>query len=391
MLSLFGGLFPSENFIIVKDAVVNNNCESGNCMRRYYLDNIRWATVGLVCVYHVVYMYNGIVTDGVIGPFYEKQYQDMIQYLLYPWFMLLLFLISGMCSRYYLEKHTIREFVGARTRRLLVPSTIGLLTAGWLQGYISMAISNAFLTLPDSIPGIARYFIMTLSGTGVLWFIQMLWLFSMLLAVFRTFEKGKLYTVGGKGNIAALVLLAVPVYLSGLLLNAPVVVVYRFGIYGFVFFLGYFVFAHEKTIACLCRYRILLLTSAGILAVIYLFLHYGDNFAVVPVVNSISAAAYGWIACLAILGCAKKRWDTMPPFASFMTKRSFGLYVFHYLPLSATAYALREFTSLPALPCYLLTAFAAFAGGFLLYEIVIRIPLLRWCLLGIRKGKKGKS
>ena len=52
-------------------------------MRRRYLDNIRWITVGLVVLYHVIFMYNGVVTAGVIGPFWEVQYQDAVQYLLY--------------------------------------------------------------------------------------------------------------------------------------------------------------------------------------------------------------------------------------------------------------------------------------------------------------------
>ena len=33
-------------------------------MRRHYLDNIRWITVGLVVLYHVIFMYNGVVTAG---------------------------------------------------------------------------------------------------------------------------------------------------------------------------------------------------------------------------------------------------------------------------------------------------------------------------------------
>ena len=52
-------------------------------MRRHYLDNIRWITVGLVVLYHVIFMYNGVVTAGVIGPVWEIQYQDAVQYLLY--------------------------------------------------------------------------------------------------------------------------------------------------------------------------------------------------------------------------------------------------------------------------------------------------------------------
>ena len=34
--------------------------------RRIYLDNIRWITVCIVVIYHVIYMYNGIQPFGVI-------------------------------------------------------------------------------------------------------------------------------------------------------------------------------------------------------------------------------------------------------------------------------------------------------------------------------------
>ncbi|MCI7795065.1 MAG: acyltransferase, partial [Lachnospiraceae bacterium] len=65
-------------------------------MRKTYIDNIRWMTVVIVVIYHVLYMFNGVVTGGVIGPFTPVQYQDAFQYIVYPWFMLLLFVISGM-------------------------------------------------------------------------------------------------------------------------------------------------------------------------------------------------------------------------------------------------------------------------------------------------------
>lgn len=356
-------------------------------MRRYYLDNIRWITVVFVVIYHVVYMYNGIITDGVIGPFYEKQSWDVIQYVLYPWFMILLFLVSGMCARYDLERHSVKEFAGARTRKLLVPSTVGLLVFGWVQGYFNMAISGAFDHMPETIPAAAMYLIMALSGTGVLWFIQVLWLFSMLLALVRKAEKGNLYEFAGKTGAAASVLLAVPVYFSGLVLNTPVIPVYRFGVYGFVFFLGYFVFAHDEVIDRISRFRILLLFLSVLLGAVYIFLHYGDNYAAMPVAGSISAVGFAWPAVLAILGSMKAWGDRRTKFSAFMTKREFGLYIFHYLPLSATAYLLHKYTEVPALFCYLLTACAAFAGGLALYEIISRIPLLRWCVLGIKKEK----
>lgn len=357
-------------------------------MRKYYLDNIRWITIVLVVIYHVIYMYNGIIGYGVIGPFYERQYQDGLMYILYPWFMILLFLVAGMCSRYYLDTHTIKEFIGSRTRKLLVPSTIGLLVIGWIQGYVSMEMSNAFKDIPDTVPEVAMYFIMALSGTGVLWFVQTLWLFSMLLALVRKFEKGKLYKLTSKVNIIALILLVIPVYLSGLIFNAPMISVYRFGIYGFTFFLGYFVFAHDEVVERISKYGILLAVAAVVLGIVYLVLHYGDNYAVMPTVNCIPAVSYAWMSCLAILGCMKKWGDKNTKIGAFLSKRSFGLYVFHYLPLSATAYVLHKYTSVFALPSYLLTMLAAFFGAYILYEVISRIPILRWCTLGMKKEKK---
>lgn len=357
-------------------------------MRKNFLDNIRWVTVVFVVVYHVIYMYNGIITDGVVGPFYEKQYQDGVQYLLYPWFMILLFMVAGMCSRYYLEKHTVKEFISSRTRKLLVPSTIGLLVIGWVQGYFNMVISDAFVSIGDAVPGIFMYFIMAVSGTGVLWFIQMLWFFSMLLAIVRKVEKGRLYELTGRMNMISLLFLVIPVYLSGMILNTPVITVYRFGIYGFTFFLGYFIFAHEEVMRRISKCWVPLTIAAIIFAVIYLVMHYGDNYAMMPVVNCVPAVIYAWVSCLAIFGFMNKWGNGSCKLTEFMSKRSFGLYVFHYLPLSATAYILHKYTSVSALPSYLLTALAAFLGSFVLYEAVTRIPVLRWCILGIKKEKR---
>lgn len=357
-------------------------------MRKYYLDNIRWITIVLVVIYHVIYMYNGITVEGVIGPFREIQYQDGLQYILYPWFMILLFIVSGMCARYFLESHTIKEFVYSRTRKLLVPSTIGLLVFGWIQGYFNMAISNAFDFIPDTVPAVFLYLIMVLSGTGVLWFIQMLWIFSMILAIIRKWEKGSLYGMTDRINVIFLLFLMIPVYLSGMVLNTPVIAVYRFGIYGFTFFLGYFVFAHDQVIERLSQYGTPLIFASIILGAVYLLLHFGDNYAIMPTVNCISAVAYAWVTCLSILGVMKKYGNRKSGFTDFLSKRSFGLYVFHYLPLSATAYVLHKYTAVLALPGYLLSAMAAFLGSFLLYEGISRIPFLRWCILGIKKEKR---
>ena len=101
-------------------------------MRKTYLDNIRFITVAIVVLYHVIYIFNGITEFGIIGPFSDNQPQDIFMYIVYPWFMLLLFVVSGISARYELEKLSEKEFIRKRTRKLLVPSTIGLLVFGWI-------------------------------------------------------------------------------------------------------------------------------------------------------------------------------------------------------------------------------------------------------------------
>ena len=105
-------------------------------MRRHWLDNLRWVTVLLVLLYHVFYFYNNKGVVGGIGGFGDSpQYQDIVMYILYPWFMPLLFILAGTSSRYALEKKSGKEWFKARTRKLFVPSTIGLLSLGALIGW----------------------------------------------------------------------------------------------------------------------------------------------------------------------------------------------------------------------------------------------------------------
>ncbi len=357
-------------------------------MRKYYIDNIRTLTVLLVVLYHVIYMYNGVATAGVIGPFYEFQIQDGLQYLLYPWFMVILFVISGMSSRYYLEGHSTKEFRRNRTGKLLVPSTIGLFVFQWILGYFNMSISLAFEAMPDTMPKLILYLIMAVSGTGVLWYIQMLWIFSMLLIPIKKLERGKLYQLSEKANVIFLVALVIPVWLSAQVLNTPIIVVYRFGIYGFCFLLGYFLFANETVMDKLSKYWHILSVLALALGIFYTVCYFGKNYAEQPVVNSPLAIAYGWMAVLAIFAVAKKWGNTTNSVLQWMGQKSFGLYVFHYLPLAVIAYCMNKYTDIPALLAYVIAGVGAYGGGYLLNEIISRIPFLRWCVLGLKKEKK---
>lgn len=353
-------------------------------MRIHYLDNIRWLTGLLVVVYHVIYMYNGVLTVGVIGPFQEVQYQDAIAYLLYPWFMVILFIVSGISTRASLQKRTVRAFFRFQTRKLLVPSTIGLFAFQWILGYVNMAIGGAFDHMPQ-MPGLVLYGIMAVSGTGVLWYVQMLWLFSVAVVLIRKWETGKLYTACARFPVPALLLLVFPLWLSAQILNTPVILVYRFGIYGCAFFLGYFVFSQEPVIQRLSRFWLPLGIGALCLGIGYTIHYFGQDYVSAPVVNSFFSIAYAWVMILAVFAGAKKWADKTNAVLQWIGRRSYGLYVLHYLPLAAAAYFLDRYSSLAPGLCYLIAGIAAFGGGYLLNALICAIPVLRWCVLGIKK------
>ena len=356
-------------------------------MRKYYLDNIRWATVLAVVFYHVLFMYNHTLTAGVAGAVTDFAGQDALQYLLYPWFMVVLFLVSGACARYALDKRSAKAFLAERTRKLLVPSTLGLLVLGWAQGYFNMAFSGAFTNIPAGVPAPVLYLIMVLSGTGVLWTCHVLWVCALVLLAVRRIEGGRLLAKCAALPCWAVVLLGVAAWAAAQVLNTPVIAVYRFGIYLFSYLVGYYVFSQQAVVDALARRAPILCGAAAVLGAAYLWRSWGLNYAEAPNVNSPLAIAYAWAACLAIFGGMKRWGDRTGRFAAFMTRHSFGLYICHYLALSAAAYGLVCCLHWRGVGVYLLSAAAAFGGGLALYAVLRRIPVVRYCVFGIRKEK----
>lgn len=362
-------------------------------MRKHYLDNIRWTTVLVVVIYHVIYMYNGVQPFGVIGPFKDVQYQDAYQYLTFPWFMALLFVVSGISARLYLENHSVKEFAKSKHTKLLIPSTLSLFVFWWILGYYNMLIGGAFDTIsfPEEVPaGVGKFitwFIMCLSGTGVLWYIQVLWIFSMILVLVRKFEKGKLYEKTIAINSYIVVIdFVIGCMLFSHVLNTPVVTVYRFGIYGFCYFSGYFVFAHEEIIDGLCKIKIPLIILALISGIAYTVCYFGQNYALEPVNNNVLANLYCGLMIVSILACMKSWFDFETPVSKWMNSRSWGLYICHYLPLAMIAVYLKKYVpNCPALACYLLVGTGTICGGYLMYEVLSRVPFLRWVIFGISK------
>ena len=382
MLTILGRL---SGVIIYNN--VKNKSKGGIIMRRKYLDNIRWVTILIVIIYHVIYMFNGVTTYGVLGPFSEDQPQDIFLYIVYPWFMFLLFVVSGMAARFELDHKGESGFIRNRTRKYLVPSTIGLFVFWWILGYYNMLIGGAFESM-GTVPKPVLYLIMCISGIGPLWYIQMLWLFSLVLIWIRKIEKDRVYNLAAKANVCIIVLLGIAVYGAAQVLNAPIVVVYRFGIYGLGFLLGYFIFSHEEVMEKLEKYWMLFGLLALAFCILFLVFNLGKPYPEHEVLDTFLCNMYAWFGTLGLLAFMKKWGDFHNGFSDWMCRKSWGLYVFHYLGIAISSWYIKMY--LPQMPVffvYLLVLVSGIAGALLLYEIISRIPVLRWCVLGIKHNK----
>lgn len=351
-------------------------------MRKPFLDNLRYSIVLLVILYHVFYLFNsvGVITNVAIEGIAAL---DAVLYVLHPWFMAALFVISGICARYSLQKMTDKAFLRVKVRRQLIPSVAIIFLIGWTSGWITAQYSDMFGTAGDSIPGLVKYLIWSLCGIGSLWFLHQLLLEDVVLVLLRKLDKkDRLWQWGGKAGIVFLCLLGVAFWGSAQILNTPVIEVYRNGVYTFAFLAGYCIFSHEHIQALLAKWAPALLAVSAVLGIIYTVFYWGENYAAMENLKSPLTNAYAWFGVLAVLGAGKRWMDKETGFTRYMASRSFGFYVLHYPLLALMAYAMDRLLHMPVWSMYLLLPVILAAVLPPLVALIKRTPILKTLILG---------
>ncbi len=365
--------------------------------RKNYLDNIRWITVVLVMFYHVIYIYN---SQGVLKNTAACGYPalDRILYFLYPWFMVLLFIVAGISAKYSLQKRSGKEFIKERAARLLVPSFVIPIVIGWVVGYITDLDNDMFMGAGDTIPGIVKFIIYALSGQGPMWFAQELFIACIVLIIIRKIDKNRrLEAVCGDFKWWGFLLLYLSFLLSSNIINTPLVEVYRNGFYINGFLLGYYLFSNDNIIKMLSTAKCFLVPVALITGIGYVFyivyaiepLGSNDiltsvNYSSLSVLKNPLTNFYAYVAVLAILSIAKDLLDFNNKFSEFMTKAGFGYYALHYFVLVVIVYILEKITTLSKWSCYLISTFGMIAVTTILYLVISRIPFIRKIMLGMK-------
>lgn len=309
--------------------------------------------------------------------------------------MPLLFVVAGASSRYTLQRHSTKEFRIERRRKLLIPSTLGIVVFGWILGMINMA--NANFDLPEGTPLWVIYLISLPSGTAHLWFIQDLFAFSLLLLLVRKVLDAEqvdrwLSTLQKRGITIVMISVLGLLYFASLtqidnpspamgLLN-----LYRPIFYFATFLVGYYIFSSERVHNYLASKAPLLVALAITSAMAFTVRFYGVDYTLPYVVQSPLCALFCWTSILAMFGGFKRWADKTSNFASYMARSSFGIYIVHMTVCSATCIILKQ-TSLPIWSIYTITIAITFGGSFMLWEILRRVPFVRWCMFGIKTNR----
>ena len=373
-------------------------------MRKHWIDNLRWVTVLLVLLYHVVYFYNNKGVFGGVGGFGDgPQYQDVLMYVLYPWFMPLLFLLAGVSARYALDKHSGKEWFKARTRKLLVPATIGLFVFQWMTGYFNTHVAGT--DVMAAVPQPFKYLMWAVSGIGPLWFIQDLWLFSLLLLLIRKVScsakscKPCIIFASRWVMLAGLIVLGVLFWLGEqtLIFNPRpesldgLYNLYKPVFYFIIFLMGYYIFSQDEVQETLGKAWIPLMIVAVVSGTVLTVTTFGQNNTIPQYMSTPLNCLYGWLMCLAMMGWFKAKFDRTNAFAGYMTRASFGIYIVHYLVVASLGYMMKQYTQLPPTAMYLILTVAVFTLSPLLYEVIRRIPVISWCVLGEKLPCKGNK
>jgi len=148
------------------------------------------------------------------------------------------------------------------------------------------------------------------------------------------------------------------------------------------FLLGYFVFSHDEVQERVRSAWIPLMVCAVVTGGVLIGTTFGQDNTSPQYLGSPLNCIYGYLMCLAMMGWFKAKFDRTGQFANYMTRSSYGIYIVHYLVIASFGYMMKTYTQLPPWSMYVILTLAVFALSPLLYEILRRIPVVKWCVFG---------
>lgn len=355
--------------------------------RKYYIDNLRWLAILLLFPFHAAQIWSG----GEYSGFYIWSHTNTVLYVfstaIYPWYMTFLFAIAGMSCKYALLKRTNRQFVAERTKKLLIPFFFGLLVLVPVMTYIAEVFFNGYTGTYWQQYGL--FFTKETDLTGYhggftpahLWFLLYLFVISIAALLIILLQKKYLpkFRVDSVPYLF-MIFLFVPEWLCQYILNIGGK---SLGQFMMLFLFGYYILSEDGILQKLKQYRFVSLMLWILSGSLYTYLYCFENL------RNIWATGlyifFGWMGIITLLGIGKSKLDFHNRLSDYLTRASFPVYILHMPILVVTGFFVLKL-SVGVAGQFSLIVVISFFATFLIYEIIKRVPVLRF-FLGIAKQK----
>ncbi len=364
--------------------------------RRTDLDWLRIFAFGLLIFYHIGCFYfawpwhaNSKHASWSIAPLLQ---------LTTPWRLLLLFVISGVATRFMIDKMSTGDFLVSRSTRLLIPLAFGMLVIVPPQTYIYLIEQGGYRS------SFASFYVPDITGTGNwvvdgyhvvtpewahLWFLPYLFAFTLVTVVVGPWLKSRPASTFTWFTRAPWIFVVPIAFIA--LANA---VIGPFSVdrhifigdwrnvlvFGSATVLGYSLAKHEPFFIAAERYRYIALAIAvgayctiQILWVFGKYEHMGYRY---YLLFAFLKPMQGWAVVLAAFGFARRYLRSDGPVRRYLTDAIFPYYIIHQTTIVVAGHWLTGM-NLPVhieAPALIIITIASCVIG---YEIIRRIWLLR--------------
>lgn len=379
-----------------------------NGQRLPFLDWVRVGAFGLLILYHVGMFY--VTWDWHVKSRHVGHAIEPLMWLSNPWRLSLLFLVSGVATRFMADRMGPGELTRSRLPRLGIPLLFVMAILVVPQPYYEVVekidYADGFLAFWGRYLSFDQGFCrgedcLILPTWNHMWFVAYLLVYTALLAAILTLGGGRFLIRLGQGawTRTSWVLVLAPMLVLVLLRAAlidrfPVThnLVwdwYNHAVSFGMFLLGYAIARNVELFDRLAAIRWVTLGMG--LAAWAVYVWYGTSFwregspVPTPALRFLGRAAYGieqWAMILAVLGFARRHLNRSTPLLRYLSVGVFPFYIIHQTLIVVIGHNLTPLDLPVGAESALIIALTV-AGCFATYELARRVRLLG-PLLGVR-------
>ncbi len=369
--------------------------------RQHYIDWIRVIAFGILIFYHSGMFFvswdwhvkNNVIANGF------KVWMEFFS----PWRLSLLFFISGVGVSFAMKSRTGLQFIGERTKRLLLPLIFGMFVIVPPQIYFERLQTHIFTgSYAAFYPSVFK-FVPYPEGSFSwhhLWFVAYLWVFSLLATpLFVWLRKPNIQILTPKNTaFIKLILLILPLALTYILLRQDWPTThnltadwYNFTI-SLVFFIYGYIIANQPFVWDIIEQKRKLFLSISLFIIVFsktydaVFGAIQEDGLGILVLNGLLKMTHIWFMILAICGFAKYYLNYHNSFIDYANQAVYPFYILHQ-PITITIGFYIADLAMGVITKFIILVLGTFGVSFLIYHYLIKPFFFTRVLFGL-KGQK---